>query len=400
MNKFEYYAPTKIVFGQDAESRTAELIKEFGGSRIAIIYGGNSAVKSGLIARIENNIKEADVESISMGGVIPNPVLSTVREMTAKASAFKADFILAVGGGSVIDTAKAVAHAVANPDIDVWDYYAGKATVKKSLPHAAVLTISAAGSEMSNSSVITNDEQKPVIKSGINTDFNRCKFAVMNPALTYTLPKYQIGAGAADIFMHTAERYFSEIRCNHLSDELAEGLFRTVIKYGPIAVNKPDDYEAASELMWCSSVSHVGITGLGCKGAIQREGDWACHQMGMTISAIYDYTHGATLSAIFGAWARYVMNEDVSRFATFARNVYAINEPDDITAADKGIERTEVFFKSLDMPVTLTELFGRKPTDEEIDELSLNCSRNKGRSIGAFKILNYEDMKQIYTNAI
>ena len=400
MNQFEYYAPTEIIFGKDVQKQAGEKIKAYGGTKVLIVYGGLSAVKSGLLADVETSIKESGLEYLSTGGVIPNPVLSTVRKMIKEAIDFKADFILAVGGGSVIDTAKAVAHGVASPDIDVWDYFAGKEKVKKSLPHACVLTISAAGSETSNSAVITNDEETPTIKIGINTDFNRCKFALMNPELTYTLPKYQIAAGVADIFMHTSERYFSEIRQNHLSDEMAEGLFRTIIKYGKIGVDNQTNYEAMSEIMWCGSISHVGLTGLGCKGTIPTEGDWACHQLGMSLSAIYDSTHGATLSALWGTWARYVMEVDISRFANYARKVFHVNENDDKTAALKGITLTEQFFKSIGMPVNLHELCQKELTEEEINALADNCSRKGGRQIGSFKRLDRQDMYNIYKTAL
>ena len=297
MEKFVYYAPTEIVFGRDTENRTAELVKKYGGTRVFVIYGGHSAVKSGLIGRIEENLKEAGIPMLAMGGVVPNPLISTAREMVKAALDFGADFILGVGGGSVMDTAKGVAHAVASPEHDIWDFWTGT-KVEKSLPIGAVLTISAAGSETSNSAVLTNDLKVPPTKRGINNNFNRCKFAIMNPELTMTLPKYQIGAGAADIFMHTSERYFAAILGNHLTDEMAEGLFRDIILYGPKGVEDPQDYEAMSEIMWCGSVSHVGLTGIGAQGDTPREGDWACHQLGMAISALYDSTHGATLTAV------------------------------------------------------------------------------------------------------
>ncbi|MCR5304787.1 MAG: iron-containing alcohol dehydrogenase, partial [Lachnospiraceae bacterium] len=261
MRDFTYYAPTKIVFGKDTEKQTGNLVKEFGGTRAFVVYGGNSAKKSGLLDKVKESLDSAGVASDFMGGVVPNPRLSLVRKMAAKAIDFKADFIIAVGGGSVHDTAKAVAHAVANPEVDVWDFWLRKVPLTKSMPIGSVLTISAAGSETSDSAVITNDEIEPNTKRGINTDFNRCRFTVMNPEITMSLPKYQIAAGAADIFMHTAERYFTTILGNHLSDEFAEGLFRNIIKYGPVGVEKPDDYEAMSEIMWSGSISHVGITG-------------------------------------------------------------------------------------------------------------------------------------------
>ena len=395
MKDFVYYAPTEIVFGKDAELKAAAMIQKYGGSRIFVIYGGQSAVRTGLIKRIEENLSEGGLMFQSMGGVVPNPLVSTARKMAKAAIEFNADFILAVGGGSVIDTAKAVAHAVANPDQDFWNFWTGT-PLTKSTPVGAVLTISAAGSETSNSSVLTNDELDAPTKRGVNTDFNRCRFALMNPQLTMTLPVYQIGAGAADIFMHTSERYFAPILGNHLTDEIAEGLFRDIIHYGPIGVKDPQNYEAMSEIMWCGSVSHVGLTGLGSKGDTPRDGDWACHQLGMAISALYDSTHGATLTAVWAAWAHYVMNENVGRFAEFARHVYGVGETDDQKAADLGIQKTNEFFRSLGMPLSLKELLGHIPDDKEIENITEECTFGKSRTIGSFKILNYDDIKAIY----
>lgn len=395
MKDFVYYAPTEIVFGKDAELKAAAMIQKYGGSRIFVIYGGQSAVRTGLIKRIEENLSEGGLAFQSMGGVVPNPLVSTARKMAKAALEFHADFILAVGGGSVIDTAKAVAHAVANPDQDFWNFWTGT-PLTKSTPVGAVLTISAAGSETSNSSVLTNDELDAPTKRGVNTDFNRCRFALMNPQLTMTLPVYQIGAGAADIFMHTSERYFAPILGNHLTDEIAEGLFRDIIHYGPIGVKDPQNYEAMSEIMWCGSVSHVGLTGLGSKGDTPRDGDWACHQLGMAISALYDSTHGATLTAVWAAWAHYVMNENVGRFAEFARHVYGVGETDDQKAAELGIQKTNEFFRSLGMPLSLKELLGHTPDDKEIENITEECTFGKSRTIGSFKILNYDDIKAIY----
>ena len=221
----------------------------------------------------------------------------------------------------------------------------------------------------------------------------------MDPELTFSLPKYQIGAGAADIFMHTSERYFTNILGNHLTDELAEGLFRDIIKFGPKAVKNPTDYEAMSEVMWCGSVSHVGLTGLGSKGDTPRDGDWSCHQLGMAISALFDSTHGATLSAIWASWANYVKNENIERFANFARKVYGVVEADDKKAADIGIEKTVEFFKSVGMPVSLHELLNREVSEKDCEDLAINCSYKKSRSIGSFKSLDYNDMYNIYMAA-
>ncbi len=395
MQKFVYYAPTEIVFGRDTELRTAELVKKHGGSRVLLVYGGESAKKSGLLDRVTENLKENGIEALAVGGVVPNPLVSTAMKMAEEGKRFGADFVLAVGGGSVIDTAKAVAHAIADPDHEVWDFWSGT-KVTKSLPKGAILTISAAGSETSNSAVLTNDLLDPPTKRGINTDFNRCKFAVMNPELTMTLPLYQIGAGAADIFMHTSERYFAAILGNHLTDEIAEGLFRDIIKYGPKGVADPKDYEAMSEIMWCGSVSHVGLTGIGAQGDTPRDGDWSCHQLGMALSALYNVTHGASLTAVWAAWSNYVKGANIARYAQFARKVYGVAEPDDAKAADEGIRLTNEFFRSLGMPLTLTELLGHEPTDEEIENTAMECTYGRKRTIGSFRTLGYDDIVAIY----
>ena len=395
MEKFVYHAPTEIVFGKDTELKAAELVKKYGGSRVVLIYGGKSAVKSGLIDRVVKNLEENGISVKALGGVVPNPLVSTARKMTEEAIAFKADFVLAVGGGSVIDTAKGVAHATADPTHDIWDFWTGT-KVEKSLPVGTILTISAAGSETSNSSVLTNDEKEPPTKRGLTTPFNRCKFAIMNPELTMTLPPYQIGAGAADIFMHTSERYFAAVLGNHLTDEIAEGLFRDIVEYGPKGVRDPHDYEAMSEIMWCGSVSHVGLTGIGAQGDTAREGDWSCHQLGMALSALYDSTHGATLTAVWAAWCRYVREENIGRFARFARKVYGITETDDLKASEEGIFKTNEFFKSLGMPLSLTELLGHTPDDEEIEKIATECTYDHTRKIGSFKVLDYDDIVAIY----
>ena len=398
MQKFTYYAPTEIVFGPGTEMNTGALVKKYGGSRVLVVYGGQSAVRSGLIDRILGSLKEAGIEAKAAGGVVPNPLLSTARKMVEEACAFEADFILAAGGGSVIDTAKATAIGAANPGKDLWSFWTGR-PVQKSLPVAAVVTIAAAGSETSNSAVLTNDEVEPRTKRGLNGDFNRCRFAVMNPELTMSLPKYQIGAGAADIFMHTSERYFSPVRGNHLTDEIAEGVLRDIMIYGPAGVRDSSDYEAMSEIMWCGSVSHVGLTGLGSKGDGPREGDWSCHQLGHALSALFNATHGATLTAVWGSWASYVCHEDMARFARFARKVCGVTEEDDALAAEQGIEKAEEFFRSLGMPLTITELLGRDLTEDEVRQLAEECSYGKTRTVGSMKVLSFDDMVRIYDAA-
>ena len=399
MLKFNYYSPTRIVFGAGTVNEIGTLIRDFKVRKVAVVFGGNSAKKSGLIDIVEDRLKSEGMDVILLGGVVPNPLLSKAKEMTKEAVKFGAEFVLAVGGGSVIDTAKFVAIGVANPDTDIEEFFFQRKVVEKSLPIGTVLTIAAAGSETSDSAVLTDDVTGTHIKKGITTDYNRCKFAIMDPELTYTLPNYQIGAGVSDIFMHTSERYFTNILGNHLTDEMAEGLFRDIIKFGPIGVKSPTDYEAMSEIMWCGSVSHIGLTGLGAKGDTPRDGDWSCHQLGMAISALFDSTHGATLSAIWASWANYVKDANIQRFAEFARNVYKTDEADDEKAANKGIEKTVEFFESVGMPVNLHDLLNREVSEKDCEELAINCSYKKSRSIGSFKSLSYDDMYNIYMAA-
>lgn len=399
MLKFNYYSPTRIVFGAGTVNEIGTLIRDFKVKKVAVVFGGNSAKKSGLLDIVEDRLKSEGIDVILLGGVVPNPLLSKAKEMTKEAVKFGAEFVLAVGGGSVIDTAKFVAIGVASPDTDIEEFFFQRKKVEKSLPIGTVLTIAAAGSETSDSAVLTDDVTGTHIKKGITTDYNRCKFAIMDPELTYTLPKYQIGAGVADIFMHTSERYFTDILGNHLTDEMAEGLFRDIIKFGPIGVKSPTDYEAMSEIMWCGSVSHIGLTGLGAKGDTPRDGDWSCHQLGMAISALFDSTHGATLSAIWASWANYVKDANIQRFAEFTRKVYKTDEADDERAANKGIEKTVEFFESVGMPVNLHDLLNREVSEKDCEELAINCSYKKSRSIGSFKSLSYDDMYNIYMAA-
>lgn len=399
MLKFNYYSPTRIVFGAGTVNEIGTLIRDFKVRKVAVVFGGNSAKKSGLIDIVEDILKSEGMDVILLGGVVPNPLLSKAKEMTKEAVKFGAEFVLAVGGGSVIDTAKFVAIGVASPDTDIEEFFFQRKKVEKSLPIGTVLTIAAAGSETSDSAVLTDDVTGTHIKKGITTDYNRCKFAIMDLELTYTLPKYQIGAGVADIFMHTSERYFTDILGNHLTDEMAEGLFRDIIKFGPIGVKSPTDYEAMSEIMWCGSVSHIGLTGLGAKGDTPRDGDWSCHQLGMAISALFDSTHGATLSAIWASWANYVKDANIQRFAEFARKVYKTDEADDEKCANKGIEKTVEFFESVGMPVNLHDLLNREVSEKDCEELAINCSYKKSRSIGSFKSLSYDDMYNIYMAA-
>lgn len=391
MHSFSFYCPTKYIFGKEAQLNTPQEIKNFGGSRVLIVYGGKSAVKSGLLSQVEGLLSDAGLPYETIGGVKPNPRLSLAYEGIKKALAFGADFILAVGGGSVIDTAKAIAHGTASPDIDIWDFWLKKETVKKSLPVGCILTISAAGSESSDSSVLTKDEGN--IKRGLNTDFNRPKFAIMNPELTFTLPPYQVACGVVDIMMHTMDRYFTPKTGNQLTDEIAEGLLRTVIKNGAIACKNPTDYEAMSELMWCGSISHNGLTGLGGLN------DFAPHQLGHELSGMFDVAHGASLATMWPSWARYAYQENPDRFSKFARNVWGIDAADPVGAALAGIDATVSYFKSIGMPTNFSELgIGVQP-DSVIEELADRSVFNGQRTFGSFKVFGKREAYEVYSLA-
>ena len=392
MNNFDYYAPTKVVFGKDTEKETGRLVKEQGASSVLVHFGGKSAIASGLLDRVCQSLKEEGIAYETLGGVVPNPRLSKVREGIALCREKKIDFILAVGGGSVIDSAKAIGYGVANEG-DVWDFYAKKRVPTACLPIGAVLTIAAAGSEMSNSSVITNEDGW-LKRGAAKCDLCRPKFALMNPKLTYSLPQYQTESGCVDILMHTMERYFVNIETMEMTDSISESLMQTVIYNARILMREPDNYTARAEIMWAGSLSHNGLTGCGTGG-----GDWACHQLEHELGGLYDVTHGAGLAAIWGSWARYVYDVNPERFAQFATNVFDIPCGLDFEkTALAGIEAMEDFFRSIKMPVSLHEL-GLDLDDQQIHELAFKCSYEDTRTIGVFKQLNMKDMEKIYTMA-
>lgn len=388
MKSFQFFSPTKVIFGKDAELTTAEEIKKFGGSRVMIVYGGGSVVKSGLLDKIEQLLKKEGLPFTVLGGVQPNPRLSLAKAGVKQATQFGADFILAVGGGSVIDTAKGLALGVANPQTDIWLYWTKEIVAKKSIPVGVVLTISAAGSETSDSAVITDDESGS--KRGLSTELNRPKFAVMNPELTYTLPKYQILCGIVDIMMHTLDRYFTLTDGNELTDEIAEALLRVVIKNGEIALKNPCDYQAMSELMWCGSISHNGLTGLGA--AI----DFAVHQLGHELSGKFDVAHAASLSAIWGSWARYCYSARPERFTRFAQKVWGIEKSSIEETACVAIEKTVSYFASIGMPTCFTEIGIGVQSETILRELADRCTFYGKRTVGQFKVLDREDAYQIY----
>ena len=392
MKDFNYYAPTEVVFGESSEEKVAQLVKKYNGKKVLVHYGGQSAVKSGLLDKMCGLLSEGGVEYVTLGGVVPNPRLSKVYEGIDLCRKEGVDFILAVGGGSVIDSAKAIAYGVANEE-DVWDFYLGKAKAKDCLPVACVLTIPAAGSEMSESSVITNEDGD--VKLGYSNDISRPKFAIMNPVRTFTLPAYQTAAGVTDMLMHTMERYFTHDGDMTLTTEIAESLMRTLMDCVFAVLKNPEDYHNRAQIMWGGSIAHNGLTGCGV------EDDWATHQLEHELSGMFDVTHGAGLAAVWPSWARYVYKEDVSRFVRFAVNVMGV--PNDFTdpegTAQKGIEAMERFYHAIGMPINIHELIGRDITDEEIKEMARKCSRNYKSTQGRFKVLNAEDMENIYQMA-
>ena len=391
MFDFQYYAPTRVVFGRGVEARTGSLLKELGAKRVLLHYGGGSAVKSGLLSRVAASLDEAGIAHTQLGGVVPNPRLSKVREGAKLAREFGADLILAVGGGSVIDSSKAIGYAVAEPDRDVWEIYDRRRTPKACLPVACVLTIAAAGSEMSNSSVITNEDTGE--KRGYRNDLCRVKLALMDPELTTTLPPYQTAAGCTDILMHTLERYFTQGGNMELTDQIAEGLMRTVMKNALILRDDPANYDARAEVMWASSLSHNDLTGLGADGM-----DFVSHGMEHELGGMFDVTHGAGLSAVWPSWARYVYRDCLPRFVKFARTVMGVEETSDEDTALKGIAALEDFFRSIHMPVTLKEL-GVEPTEEQILAMAASCARGAGGKKGTAKLLYEADMAEIYRMA-
>lgn len=389
MQSFQYYIKTNVVFGEGSVCRTAELVKKHGGSRVLVVYGGGSAKRSGLLDRVFALLDEALLPYDSIGGVQPNPRVELAREGVKRAVEFRADLILAVGGGSVIDTAKAIAHGAANPETDIWEFWKRRAVPTRSTPVGVILTIPASGSETSDSAVLTNEQEQE--KRGLNTDLNRPAFAILDPKLAMTLPPRQVSCGVTDILMHTLDRYFTPADDNELTDALAEALLRVVIRNGPKVVENENDLHAMSEIMWCGSVSHNGLTGLGAP----RE--FTTHQLGHALSEKFDAIHGETLSAMWGSWARYVWETKPARFARFARNVWDVDDVDADEAAMLGIEATENFFRSLHMPVSLGELKDVGVQSEEgLQELALRCSYQKTRTIGSFRVLGYDEMLGIY----
>ena len=391
MFNFEFYAPTKVVFGKGTENQVGELVREYGGSRVLIHYGGQSAVRSGLIDRVKKALDKEGIFHVELGGVVPNPHIGKAREGIALGLDNKVDFILAVGGGSVIDSAKAIAYGMTDPDKDVWELYEHVRESSGCLPVGVILTIAAAGSEMSCSSVLTNE--KTGSKRDYSSNMGRPKFSIMNPELTMTLPDYQTQAGCTDIMMHTMERYFTQGGNMEVTDEIAEAILRVVMKNAEILRAEPENYEARAEVMWAGSLAHNDLTGCGNDG-----GDFATHMIEHEMGGMFDVTHGAGLAAIWPSWARYVFREDLPRFVRYAEKVMGVERTEGMSDEDvalAGIRAMEEFYHRIGMPVNMTEL-GMNPTEEQIREMAEGSLRAVGGPLGSAKKLEVEDVITIY----
>ena len=389
---FNFYAPTRVVFGRQSEEQLPQLLKANGATRVLIHYGGGSARRSGLLDKVYGLLNDAGIGYVELGGVVPNPLLSKVQEGIALCRSEHVDFILAVGGGSVIDSAKAIGYGVGY-DGEVWDFWEGKAVPQSCLPIGVMLTIPAAGSEMSSSCVITKDDG--LLKRGINSDLCRCKFCIMNPERTYTLPPYQTAAGATDIMMHTMERYFSKYEDMTLTDAIAEALLRTVKDCAVEVLQHPEDYRNRAQIMWAGSLAHNDLTECG------TEKDFATHRLEHELSALFGVTHGAGLAALWGSWARFVMPRHLSRFVQFAVNVMGVTNDfahPELTA-ERGVEAMEAFYRQIGMPTSIPELIGRPATDDEIALMVSKCSRGGSIAVGAMEVLHEAEMATVYRMA-
>ena len=387
MNNFTFYSPTYFVFGKGEESNTGKYVKRFGGKKVLIHYGGGSVVRSGLLDRIKASLQKDEIEFVELGGVKPNPRSGLVYEGIELCKKEHVDFILAVGGGSTIDSAKAIAVG-AMYEGDFWDFYSGKA-VEKALPVGTVLTIAAAGSEGSSGSVITKEEG--MLKRSAGGEAMRPVFSILNPELTQTLPAFQTAAGVTDIMAHLLERYFTNTKDVEVTDRVIEGLLLSMIHEAPKVIENPNDYQARANIMWAGMLAHNNCCGVG------REQDWGSHDIEHELSALYDCAHGAGLAVVFPAWMEYTMKHDVLRFAQLANRVWGCSMdfkyPENTAKA--GIQAFRNFLKSIGMPQTLGELGGK---EEDIPYLAHTASYGNGNdgTLGSFVVLKEEDIANIY----
>ncbi|MDO5022373.1 MAG: iron-containing alcohol dehydrogenase [Eubacteriales bacterium] len=389
MDNFTFHIPTRFVFGKDAELQTGKKLKELGFNSVLIVYGQGSVVRSGLLDRVKQSLKESDIQALEIGGVVPNPVDGPVYEGIRMGREAGIDCVLGLGGASALDTAKAIAIGIPYEG-DFWDFYSGKEKVKKALPIVSVLTISAAGSESSNSSVIT--KESVMLKRGLNTEFIRPQLAMLNPELTFTVPAIQKAYGIADMMAHIFERYFTNTQDVLLTDELCEAVLRTVMKSGPKALFNPQDYSAHADIMWASTLAHNDTLAVG------RQQDWSSHGIAHGISARFSAPHGAALAVLFPFWMQHQLEHDVERFYRFAVKVMGLNESENHKeTALEGIQKLRSFFDSLGLPHSL-KTFGVKA--EDLPQLLEDVKYKADGTIGFFKPLTKEDVLSIYKAAL
>lgn len=390
MENFEFVSPTHFVFGRGAQDQVGAKLAECGASAVLIHFGGRSAVESGLIDCVKASLDGAGIRHMQLGGVRPNPEIGLVREGIMLCKEQQLDWIVAVGGGSVVDSAKAIAVG-AHYDGDVWDFFETGQITNDVLPLAVVLTIPAAGSEASKNTVVSNDERG--LKSGYANDAQRPKLAFMNPELTFTLPAYQTAAGLTDMFSHLLERFFDDLGAVPVTDNLCLSLMNTVRAEAPRVLSEPENYDARANIMWAGMLCHQGLAGVG------RHEDWSTHALEHELSALYpEITHGAGLAVMFPAWMEYVYTENPARFAHYGREVFGLASTGDVKAdALSAIDETRAFFASLDMPLTLGEL---NVHEEDIERMIPTLRQNKGELFGSFMKLTLDDAQEIYRIAL
>ncbi|MBQ5400798.1 MAG: iron-containing alcohol dehydrogenase [Treponema sp.] len=386
MENFTFYSPTKFVFGKDMENQAGELVREFGGKKVLLHFGGKSAEKSGLLSRVRQSLKASGIDFVELGGVHPNPLDDLVYEGIELCKKNGVDFILAVGGGSVIDSSKAIALGVCY-DGDFWDFYSNKANPSKALPVGTVLTIAAAGSEGSGDSVITKKDG--MVKRGTGGDCIRPRFSILNPALTQTLPAYQTACGATDIMAHVCERYFTNTKNVETTDRLCEAVLLSMVHETPKVIADPNDYEARANIMWAGMVAHNNIVGVG------RDQDWNSHRIEHELSGLYDCAHGAGLAVIMPSWMEYVWRHDVMRFAQWSERVWGVkmDYADPESTVREGIHRFRLFLHDIGMPINFDEL-GAK--EEDIPTLVKKLGLAEGQTTGGFVHLSSDDIAKIY----
>jgi len=385
MNNFTFYSPTYFVFGKNEESKAGHYVKRFGGTKVLIHFGGGSVIRSGLLDRVKDSLQKEGIEYIELGGVLPNPRSGLVYTGIELCKKNGVDFVLVVGGGSAIDSAKAIA-AGTKYDGDFWDFYEGK-DVQEALKVGTILTIAAAGSEGSGDSVITKEEG--MLKRGASGEALRPVFSILNPELTQTLPAYQTACGATDIMAHVFERYFTNTLEVEITDRLCEAVLLTMIKEVPKVIQDPNDYNARANIMWAGMVAHNNIVGVG------RDQDWASHIIEHELSALYDCAHGAGLAVVFPAWMKYVMKHDINRFAQLAVRVWGCQmdfvHPE--VTAEEGIQRLKGFLTSIGMPISFAEL-GAK--EEDIPDLVAKIGLGEEGRIGGFVQLSSKHVDGIF----